>query len=1264
MIYVFGDYELDTRLYELRCAGQPCKLEPQVFDVLAYLMAHRDRVVTKHELLDNLWPNQFISEVTLNHRLMEARKAIGDSGRAQRCIKTLHGRGYRFIAAVQERTSSPSDPADVPVADTTRPCPACQHANAVQARFCNVCATALLLACPSCRHDNPSGATYCQTCAASLSSAVRDSAESAPPTQTAPGMPPLPQPLPAPPLPEAERRQLTVMFCDLVESTALASQLDPEELRDIIQAYQQVCTEVIQTFDGHIAQYLGDGLLVYFGYPQAHEDDAQRAVRAGLGIIAALGQLTVRPELPQHMALAVRVGIHTGLVVVGTIGGSARQEHLALGETPNIAARLQGIAVPNTVVVSSVTCQLVQGYFAYEALGEQTLKGLATPTEAYRIVEAHRTQSHFDVIVTRGLTPLVGRTHEVALLRERWEQVKDGYGQVVLLSGEAGMGKSRLVQELYRALAGEPHIRLACQSSPYYQHTALHPVIDLLEREAGFHREDTPEAKVDKLEHTLRQWALPLPETVPPLAALLSLPLPEHRYPLQQLAPQRQRQQILEMLLNLVLALAAQQPVLFIVEDLHWSDPSTLEWLDLHVKRGPAAPILMLMTCRADFHPPWGIHEYVTHLTVNRLPPNRVAQMVASMLGEKTLPEALLQQVVAKADGIPLFVEEVTKWVVEAGLTTERSAQSEEQTSAPPLAIPPTLQASLMARLDRLGPAKRLAQLSATLGKQFSYELLQAVSTLDEASLQRDLERLVEAALLYQRGAGAQATYTFKHALIQEAAYQSLLKRTRQQYHWQIAQALVERFPDTARQQSELLAYHYTQAQLHEQAIGYWQRAGEHAAQRSAHVEAIAHLTQGLALLTTLPDTPKRAQDELTLLTRLRLSIAATKGYAVPELAQVNSRMRTLCQQVHEPTLLLGALTGMWPFYLARAELQTARELAEQVLALAGSVQRTSILPQGRVSPRRPYLWGHFMLGQTLLYLGELSRALEELDRARAVYDPHQHRPQVTLAEQDPGVTCLAQGAHALWYLGYPEQALQRSQAALALARDLAHPFSLVWALSWAASLHGLRREYRIALEYAESSVALATEQGFAQWGAQGVILRGWARAMLGQHDAGIAQIQQGLAAYQSTGAALFRPLFLTLLAEGYHSAGQATEGLRVLADAMDVVDRTAERFYEAEIYRLQGELLLAQGGTRHTFVEAERYLRKALDTARGQQARSLELRAATSLSRLWWQQGRQDDASRLLREIYGWFTEGFDTADLQEAQTLLEGGNSRSYGR
>ena len=390
------------------------------------------------------------------------------------------------------------------------------------------------------------------------------------------------------------------------------------------------------------------------------------------------------------MALAVRVGIHTGLVVVGTLGGLARQERLALGETPNIAARLQGLALPNTVVVSGVTCRLVQGYFTYEALGEQPLRGVTTSTEAYRIVEARRTQSHFDATVTRGLTPLVGRTHEVALLRERWEQVKEGYGQVVLLSGEAGMGKSRLVQELYRDLAGEPHLRLACQSSPYYQHTALHPIIDLLEKEASFHREDTPEVKFEKLEHTMRQWGLPLAEMVPHLATLLALPLPEHRYPFQPLASQQQRQKILGTLLDLVLALAAQQPVLCIVEDLHWSDPSTLELLALYIKQGPAAPVLMLMTCRADFQPPWGVHEHVTHLTINRLSPNLVVQMVASMLGEKTLPATLLQQVVVKADGIPLFVEEVTKWVVEVGLTTARSAQREVQVSALPLAIPTT----------------------------------------------------------------------------------------------------------------------------------------------------------------------------------------------------------------------------------------------------------------------------------------------------------------------------------------------------------------------------------------------------------------------------------------------------------------------------------------------------------------------------------------------------------------------------------------------
>ena len=650
------------------------------------------------------------------------------------------------------------------------------------------------------------------------------------------------------------------------------------------------------------------------------------------------------------------------------------------------------------------------------------------------------------------------------------------------------------------------------------------------------------------------------------------------------------------------------------------------------------------MTCRADFHPPWGVHEHVTHLTVNRLPPNRVSpdgRVHAG--GENAASGAAPAGGGVKADGIPLFVEEVTKWVMEAGLTTDRSAHGEGQASAPPLAIPPTLQASLMARLDRLGPAKGLAQLSATLGRQFSYELLQAVSTLDEASLQRDLERLVEAALLYQRGAGPQATYTFKHALIQEAAYQSLLKRTRQQYHRQIAQALVERFPDTARQQPELLAYHYTQAQLHEQAVGYWQRAGEHAAQRSAHVEAMAHLTQGLDLLTTLPDTPKRAQDELTLLTRLRLSLAATKGYAAPELAQVNSRMRTLCQQVQEPTLLLGALTGLWPFYLARAELQTARELAEQVLTLADErATYRSILPRGRVSPRRPYLWGHFMLGQTLLCLGELSRARQELDRARAVYDPQQHRPQVTLAQQDPGVTCLAQGAHALWCLGYPDQALQRSQAALTLARELAHPFSLVWALSWAASLHGLRREYRIVLEYAEAAVALATDARLCAVGSarEPSCVAGRAPCWDNQTPA----LPRYNRAWRLTGALeprcfdrFFLPCWLrdtTVLARPQQDCGCLPTPWTWWTALRSAFTRPRSIGSKASCcWRRQAQ------GTRSQ--KRRGVCRRPSTTARRQQARSLELRAATSLSRLWRQQGKQDDASRLLAETYGWFTEG-----------------------
>ena len=612
----------------------------------------------------------------------------------------------------------------------------------------------------------------------------------------------------------------------------------------MVRAYQAACAEMIGRFEGHIAQYLGDGLLVYFGYPLAHEDDAQRAVRAGLGILEALEQLNTRLTRERGIRLAVRLGIHTGLVVVGEMGAGARYEQLALGETPNLAARLQGLAAPDTVVISATTYRLVQGFFACHDLGSQTLKGSPTPVLVYRVLGESGVQSRLETAGPSGLTPLVGREPEVTLLQERWAQSTDGLGQVVLLSGEAGIGKSRLVQVLKAHVEGEPHTRLECRCSPYYQNSALYPVIDLFQRTLQLHRDDTPPQKLSKLEGALEQYGFSLSDMVPLFTSLLSLPLPD-RYPALALTPQRQRQKTLEAVLAVLLALAARQPLLFIVEDLHWVDPSTLELLSLLLDQGPTAPMMTLLTCRPEFRPPWGFRAHLTPITLNRLPRTQVAVMVERVVGGKTLPAEVHQQVVARTDGVPLFVEELTRMVLESGLLREREDHYELTGPLPPLAIPTTLHDSLMARLDRLAAVKEVAQLGATLGRTFSYELLKAVTPLDDAALQQALAQLVAAELLYQRGAPPQATYLFKHALIQEAAYQSLLKSTRQQSHQRIAQVLETRFPETLETQPELLAYHYTEAGLNAQAVAYWQQAGQRAIQRSAHVEAHQPSHQG-----------------------------------------------------------------------------------------------------------------------------------------------------------------------------------------------------------------------------------------------------------------------------------------------------------------------------------------------------------------------------------------------------------------------------------
>ena len=655
------------------------------------------------------------------------------------------------------------------------------------------------------------------------------------------------------------------MFCDLVDSTQLSRQLDPEDYRAVVRAYQGAAAAVIQRFDGYMAQYLGDGLLVYFGYPHAHEDEAQRAVQASLELVEAMAPLNTRLESQYRVRVAVRIGLHTGLVVIGEMGGGNRQEQLAMGDTPNIAARLQGLAAPNTVVLSAVTARLVHEAFALEERGLHHFKGVAEPMAVFRVLGPQESPDDEEEAGPARVPFLVGRDEEVGLLLRRWEQSKEGLGQVVLLSGEAGIGKSALMQTLREHVGREGCTRLTFRCSPYHTNSALYPVIAHLQRLLRWERDEAPEARFAKLERVLDASRQPLAEVVPLLAALLAVPLPEGRYAALTLTPQQQRQQTLDTLVAWLLAEAERQPVLAVYEDLHWADPSTLELLGALLEQAPTVPMLTVLTFRPVFVPPWPSRSHLTPITLNRLERPQVEALITHLAGGKALPAEVVAHIVAKTDGVPLFVEELTKMLLESDLLQEDTQHYVLTGPLTAVTIPATLQDSLMARLDRLGAARDVAQLGAVVGREFAYDVLQALAPLDEATLQARLAQLVEAELLYQRGRPPRARYVFKHALIQDAAYASLLKSTRQQVHQQIAQVLEARFPALVETQPELVAQHYTAAGCAEQAVVYWQRAGQQASDRSAHLEAISHLTTGIELLKTLPETPEHTQQALTL---------------------------------------------------------------------------------------------------------------------------------------------------------------------------------------------------------------------------------------------------------------------------------------------------------------------------------------------------------------------------------------------------------------
>ena len=1116
-------------------------------------------------------------------------------------------------------------------------CPRCGGGNREGARFCRECGLLFEATCSSCGAPVQAGSKFCDSCGVPLTPAAPvASRELSKVAGTAAGAGRTPKE-PA----DAERRQLTVLFCDLVGSTELAARLDPEVLRDVVRAYQQVCDAVIKRFRGHVAQYLGDGLLVYFGYPVAGEDDPRRAVHSAGGIIDELAALNERLRRERDITLAVRVGIHTGLVVVGEIGGSARRDALALGQTPNIAARLQAIAEPDTVVISAATHHLLRGTVAVSDLGAQVLKGLQDPLRAYRVEVRKGPMDARETAAAAPLTPLVGRDQEIGLLLARWEHVKDDRGHVVLLGGEPGIGKSRLVRTLQDRIATERSLRWECRCSAYHQDSSLHPLIELFEGAFQLDRDDPPSQRFTNLEAGLARYGLAVPETISLWTALLSLAVRES-IPLN-ITPQRQKEKTFEAIVALVLAVAAQQPLLLIFEDLHWADPSTLELIDVLVDQVPAAPILMLMTSRPEFRPPWTARSHFTYLTVNRVTKKQTEQMVERVTGGKSLPTDVLQQIVVKTDGIPLFVEELTRMVIESDLLHDRGDRYELTDALPMLAIPSTLQDSLMARLDRLGAVKEVAQVGSALGRSFHYDLLHAVASMDEGALQLALTRLAESDLLHHRGVPPDATYIFKHALIQETAYQSMLVSRRRQLHSRIADTLVEKFPETTDTQPEVVAHHYTEASLMDQAVGYWLRAGQRAVERSANVEAIVHFTKGLSALAQESADSDPLERELSLRTALGPALMSTKGLGSPEVGQNYQRALELCRQLGERPERFAVLRGLWEFHELRGELKTALGLGEELFRLAEAANDPALR-----------LVTHDVLGDTLYWCGDFTRALEHLEQGIALYQIDEHR---SLAYQhagyDPCVACYIFSGYVLWYLGYPDRAARRIEDGLVLARELSQTFSLSLAMQFATVVHHLRGEVAQAKVCAETNVGLSTEGANVFLLGCGMVEEGWVTVLEGRHDEGLARIVQGMDVCRGSGAVLEFPHCWAALADAYRVAGRIEDALHAVRDGLAQASETSARFNEAELHRLRGELLLLCSSPKPD--EAERCFREALKIAQSQRAKSLELRAATSLGRLLDQQGKRDDGRRLLAEAYSWFTEGFDTADLKEARALLD---------
>jgi class 3 adenylate cyclase/predicted ATPase len=1123
-------------------------------------------------------------------------------------------------------------------------CPQCSFDNKPNKKFCTKCGSNLVLKCPNCDTEIDAGDDFCGECGHDL----RKSNEALPLDRSQPQSY-TPKFLAEKILTsrnslEGERKQVTVLLADIKDSTELIKDLDPEDAQQILDPAIQIMMNSVHSYEGTVNQVLGDGVMALFGAPIAHEDHALRACYAALAMQTAMNEYTTEVRQTQGAELRIRVGLNSGEVVVRTIGNDLHMDYSAVGSTTHLAARMEQIAVPGTTRMTEETLRLVEGFVKINPLGPVPVKGMTEPAEVFELIGASTVRRRLQAAVARGLTRFVGRDKEIEELDRILEQAKTGHGQVVAAVGEAGVGKSRLVYEFVQSHRTQGWLVFESASVSYGKATPYFPVIDLLKRYV--HVEDGDDSRIIRAKVTGQILTLDeaLQDTIPALLSLLDA-LPGDS-PFLSLDPMQRRQNILDAIKRILLRESQVQPLLVVFEDLHWIDSETQALLDILIESLPTARMLLLINYRPEYQHNWGSKTYYTQQRLDPLPPASAEVFLHSLIGNDMSLQPLKKLLIERTEGNPFFLEECVRTLVEIHALAGEPGTYRLNQDLPEIHVPATVKVLLAARMDRLPPAeKRLLQTAAVIGNEVPLPLLQTIADMPQERLQIGLAHLQAAEFLYETSLFPERIYSFKHALTQNVAYQSLLVTTRQQIHERIGRVLEAQFAETIETQPELLAHHYSEAGRHQEAAGYWRRAGERASTRSAYVEAIAHLNNGLAEIEKLPETGEYAELELVLQYDLATSLIVSKGWIAPEVEQAYTRAYDLCRQVGETPTLIPVLQGLRRLYTLRGDpgdTQRAQKLGEQLLTLAQRQNDTALLQEA-----------HWAIGQTHCYLGELEPARKHLEQSIAVYSPQSLDSTASRDAAGTQIACLLHNADVLWALGYPDQALETSKQALSLAHELSHPFTLAFAFYGVSQINHFRREVQATLKQAEASIALANEQGFPVYIELGNLMRAWSLAMQGDPEKGILQMEHSMDNEPVGSFYAIRPWLYAMFVEVYSAAGQTEEGLRQVAKALTLVEKSGFRFYEAELHRLQGELLLKQSVP--DAAEAETCLQQALDLANSQQAKSLELRSAMSLSRLWGQQNRNVEAHKLLTEIYDWFTEGFDTADLKEAKALLE---------